>query len=39
MTGRQELFSKLIEMYQEPLTALMDEPEDAKGNVSWTATW
>lgn len=39
MTGKSELFGKLAEMYQEPLVALMDEPEESKGNVSWTATW
>ena len=39
MTNRQELISKLIEMYNEPIATLLDEPELSEGNVSWTTTW
>lgn len=39
MTNRAELIGKLIEMYNEPLTALIDEPEENAGNVNWTASW
>lgn len=40
LTNKQELLSKLIEMYNEPIAALMDEPEDGDaGKVQWTASW
>lgn len=39
MTNKQDLFSKLAEMYNEPIQALMDEPEDAVGNVKWEASF
>lgn len=39
MTNKQELLSKLAEMYNEPLEALMEEPEEDEGNVQWGASW
>ena len=39
MTNKQELIGKLAEMYNEPIMALVDEPEESEGNVSWTASW
>lgn len=41
LTRKQELISKLSEMYNEPILALVEEPaeEEDKGNVDWTATW
>lgn len=36
---KAELIGKLGEMYNEPLSALLDEPEAGEGNVSWTANW
>ena len=39
MTNKQDLLSKLAEMYNEPIQALMDEPEDAVGNVNWEASF
>lgn len=39
LTKKEELIGKLCEMYNEPITALISDPEDSKGNVSWTATW
>lgn len=39
MTNKQELISKLAEMYHEPILALVDEPEEAEGNVSWEASF
>ena len=39
MTNRQELIGKLSEMYNEPLEAMLDDPEESSGNVSWTASW
>ena len=39
MTNRSELIGKLAEMYNEPIMALVDEPEESEGNVDWTASW
>ncbi len=35
MTNREELFTTLVEMYNEPIVALMDEPESDEGNIDW----
>ena len=35
----EELIGKLAEMYNEPIIALVEEPEENEGNVSWTASW
>lgn len=42
MNHKDELISALVEMYNEPLLSLLDEPEqqdDEKGNLSWKAGW
>jgi hypothetical protein len=26
-------------MYNEPIMALVDEPEESEGNLDWTASW
>ena len=39
MTNKEDLILKLMEMYNEPLEALVAEPEKKKGNVDWTASW
>lgn len=39
LTNKSELIGKLAEMYNEPLMTLIDEPEEAEGNVDWTASW
>lgn len=39
MTNKQELISKLSEMYNEPIMTLVDEPAESEGNVDWTASW
>ena len=39
MPNKEELISKLAEMYNEPIMSLMDEPEDTEGNVDWMASW
>ena len=39
MTNKEELIGKLAEMYNEPIMALVEEPEESEGNVSWTASW
>ena len=39
MTNKQELIGKLAEMYNEPIMALVEEPEEDKGNLNWEANW
>lgn len=39
LTKKEELIGALAEMYNEPIMALVEEPEETKGNVNWTATW
>ncbi len=39
MTNKQELIGKLAEMYNEPILALIDEPEEDVGNIEWGASW
>lgn len=40
MPNKEELIGKLAEMYNEPITSLVEEPdENAKKNVNWTASW
>lgn len=39
MPNRSELIGKLAEMYNEPIAALVTEPEADEGNVDWTASW
>jgi len=38
--NKGEFIGKLAEMYNEPLEALMDEPDqESEGNLSWGASW
>lgn len=39
LTKKEDLISKLSEMYNEPILSLVKEPEKAEGNLDWTATW
>ena len=39
LTKKEDLIGKLAEMYNEPIMALIEEPEEDKGNLDWTATW
>ena len=42
MTHKDELFAALVEMYNEPLLSLLDEPEQQEndeGNLSWKTGW
>ena len=39
LTKKEDLIGKLAEMYNEPILTLVEEPEEAEGNVNWTATW
>lgn len=38
-TNRGDLVGKLAEMYNAPINALMEDPEDDQGNVTWGASW
>ena len=37
IADKQAFFSKLIEMYNEPLQVMFAEPEEDEKNVEWTA--
>lgn len=39
LTKKEDLIGKLAEMYNEPILALVEEPEKTEGNLDWTATW
>ena len=39
MTNKEDLIGKLAEMYAEPILSLVEEPEDAEGNLNWTASF
>ena len=39
MTNKTDLIGRLAEMYNEPLVALVDEPAESSGNVTWTQSW
>lgn len=40
LTNKEDLIGKLAEMYNEPIMALVEEPdENTEGNLDWTATW
>lgn len=39
MTNKADLIGKLAEMYNEPLMALIDEPDDSSENLTWTQSW
>lgn len=38
MPNKEKLIGTLVEMYSEPIQALMEDPEDSEGNVEWTVT-
>lgn len=37
--NKEDFISRLAEMYNEPLVALVDEPEESEGNITWEASW
>lgn len=37
LPDKEGLVEKLVEMYNEPIEAMLGEP--TKGNVKWTASW
>lgn len=39
MTNKQDLIGKLAEMYNEPIMALLNEPDESEGNLDWVASW
>ena len=39
MTNKADLISKLAEMYNEPIMALIDEPTESSENLTWTQSW
>ena len=39
MPGKGDLIGKLAEMYNEPIQALTEDPEDDEGNVTWETSW
>lgn len=39
MTNKSELIGKLAEMYNEPIMALINDPEEDEGNLNWTTSW
>lgn len=39
LPDKMTLIMKLAEMYNEPIEALMDEPDEKEGNLNWEANW
>lgn len=39
LSNKEELIGKLAEMYNEPIMALVEEPEEIEGNLKWTASF
>lgn len=36
---REKLFAKLVEMYNEPILTLFDEPDEDEANIDWDTNW
>ena len=39
MKNKDNLIEKLADMYNEPIRALVEEPDEAEGNVDWATSW
>ena len=39
MTNKGDLIGRFAEMYNEPIMALLDEPEESSENLTWTQSW
>ena len=41
LTNKDEFIAKLVEMYNDPIATLLDEPEqeNGEGNLDWKAGW
>lgn len=38
MPNKDELFENLVEMYQEPINTLVEEPDEKGKNIDWTVS-
>jgi hypothetical protein len=38
-TNKDALFEKLVEMYNEPMEAMLDEPKDEGNAIAWDASF
>lgn len=36
---KEELLGKLVEMYNDPIMSLLEEPDESEENPTWTAGW
>ena len=39
MTNKGDLIGRLAEMYNDPILALVDEPDESAENLTWTQSW
>ena len=39
MTNKADLISKLVEMYNETMATLFDDPAENSENLTWTQSW
>lgn len=39
LANKMDLVLKLAEMYNEPIEALIDDPEDKEGKLEWGTNW
>lgn len=39
LPDKQNLVAKLVDMYNEPIQALLEDPEETEGNVKWETSW
>lgn len=39
LSHKDELLGKLVEMYNEPLSSLLDDPVENPENPTWTVDW
>ena len=39
MSNKEELIGKLVDMYNDPIIALLAAPADSEENPTWTANW
>lgn len=39
LSHKEELLGKLVDMYNDPIMSLLDEPVESPENPTWTADW
>ena len=39
MTNKGDLIGRLVEMYNETIMALVEEPDESSENLTWTQSW